>query len=164
MLESMHINPEWYVPSDADPVLDMLHCYDKLLREIVYSEEVEYIIATGLSQVPYDRVKFYYRLSNHAAFLDEMGVAFSDVHPRMTRDFLVLFDNPDQTKKAKEILSTILVDDEEPLFGKIEKRQNALFLTLTYPNEITAATLIDAVKELAFKTVGILLPSKWHAP
>ena len=63
----------------------------------------------------------------------------------MTRDFLVLFDNPDQTKKAKEILSTILAFDEEPLFGKM--KSNALFLTLTYLNEITAATLIDAVKE-----------------
>ena len=76
MLESMHINPEWYVPSDADPVLDMLHCYDKLLREIVYSEEVEYIIATGLSQVPYDRVKFYYRLQIMLRFWTKWELAF----------------------------------------------------------------------------------------
>lgn len=132
-------NPDWYVSADADPVGEMIEVYDLILRDYQELPGVEVIVATGLSQRPYDRVKFYYRLNQHAAFLREVGVPFLEVVPRMTRDFLLECADATEAASAQERLLSITVDGE-PLFGDIDNRGSSLFVTLTYPREITAAT------------------------
>lgn len=136
-------NPTWYIAQDLDPVLEMLKCYDEIILELLDLDDTELIIATGLSQKPYDRVKFYYRLLNHKKFLTEIGIKFVDVLPRMTRDFLILFDSPEDALVAEEKLSEIFVDDTDPLFGEIDNRGGELFVTLTYPHEISENTCIS---------------------
>src|SRR5690606_32663261 len=89
-------NPEWYVAQDEDPIADMLEIYDRLLADYMHRSGCDVIVATGLSQRPYDRVKFYYRLRDHEAFLRMVGLDFTDVVPRMTRDFLVTFADADR--------------------------------------------------------------------
>ena len=42
-------------------------------------KEYTLIVATGLSQVPYDTVKYYYRLKNHKFFFDNFGVKFKKI-------------------------------------------------------------------------------------
>src|SRR5205085_285235 len=81
-------NPAWYVPEREDPVAEMLQLYDEILAEYLAMPNVDVIVATGLSQRPYDRVKFYYRLKDHGEFLRGLGISFHTVQPRMTRDFL----------------------------------------------------------------------------
>src|SRR5690606_35140699 len=127
-------NPQWYVDNAADPVADMLHVYDAIVGEYVDQKGVEFIVATGLWQEPYDRVKYYYRLKDHASFLRGVGVGFHRVVPRMTRDFLIEFRSAQEAADAQVILSRIRVlSDEIPLFGEIENRGDSLFVTLTYP-------------------------------
>ena len=79
-----------------------------------------YIIATGLSQKPYEMPIFYYRLRDHAAFLKLLDIEFASVEPRMTRDFLIRFTCDAEREKAIEKLSKLTIGDI-PLFGQLDK-------------------------------------------
>lgn len=132
-------NPKWYLKLSADPIEDMLEIYDKIIGDYLKLTKKgnQLLIATGLSQVPYDMVKFYYRLKKHEIFLNKINIKFTKLFPRMTRDFEVLFDNHDNLIKAKNILENIKSKkDNLKIFGEIEIREKSLFVTLTYPHEI----------------------------
>ena len=139
------INPSWYIGHNEDPFLEMLHVYDEILQDLLANPDTEIIIATGLSQKPYERLKFYYRLKDHASFLKKVGVRFRQVQPRMTRDFLVSFDNEDQALEAERLLSRLLVDGDLKMFEEIDNRGKDLFVVLTYPYEITNTTKITGL-------------------
>ena len=64
--------------------------YDTILKSYLELVDKGYsiIFATGLSQEPYDRIKFYYRLKNHNSFLKKVGIKFNYIQKLMTRDFL----------------------------------------------------------------------------
>jgi hypothetical protein len=117
----------------------MLRVYDRILLDYFESASAtsRLIVATGLTQVPYDKVKFYYRLVDHKAFLNRVGIAHQEVHPRMTRDFEVVFaDRPSADAGIRILSSMSMEDDGLPVFGEIEDRGNSIFVTLTYPKEI----------------------------
>jgi hypothetical protein len=141
-VDGPHRNPDWYVTPGADPVLDMLVVYDKVVQDylgLCAAGGGDLIVATGLSQVPYDRVKFYYRLKSHIRFVEALGLSPLSVMPRMTRDFEILFtDAASAAGAAKVLASARVVRDDAPLFGDIEIRDKSLFVTLTYPREIIA--------------------------
>jgi len=118
-----HKNPEWYVKKGVDPLLDMIKIYDLILSDYCSSEDFEVIVCTGLSQIPYDRVKYYYRLKNHINFFNKLGIKFLTIEPRMTRDFLVKFKTICDASHAKDALSSIVMHQtEEKLFGVIDQR------------------------------------------
>ncbi|MFG6415748.1 hypothetical protein ACG02S_17785 [Roseateles sp. DC23W] len=130
-------NPSWYVSPDVDPFGEMLEVYDRVLGRHL-DESRDLIVATGLSQVPYDRVKFYYRLKNHKAFLSRLSVPFTQALPRMTRDFLVECADEAQAAEAAQRLAAVrAVSDDQAIFGDIDPRGTSLFVTLTYPKEIS---------------------------
>lgn len=132
-------NPKWYVSENDDPLADMLDLYDMIVGQYFSRIDTDVVLATGLTQKPYDRIKFYYRLRIHADFLHNLGIKFSAVLPRMTRDFVIEFENEQQAKIAQNILASVRVDDDTPLFGEIDNRGITLFVTLTYSQEITTA-------------------------
>ena len=132
-------NPKWYIKSSADPIEDMLEVYDKIIGDYLElsKNKNELIISTGLRQIPYDRLKFYYRLKNHEFFLNKIGLKFLKVLPRMTRDFEIIFNDNNDSDLAKKILLNIKsLKDDLKIFSEIEERDKSLFVTLTYPNEI----------------------------
>ena len=57
----------------------MLIAYDELIEEIISIPDTETIISTGLSQKPYEEVKFYYRLKQHTDFLNTCGIKHEKV-------------------------------------------------------------------------------------
>jgi len=136
-------NPSWYIEDSEDPVLEMLKVYDLMIHDLINNEDYSLIIATGLSQKPYKHNKFYYRLSDHERFLDLLNIKYKEVHTRMTRDFLIKFNNRDETKLAKEKLSTVLVENNTKLFGEIDDRGNELFVVVTYPKEVKIDTCFE---------------------
>ncbi|MEI6834780.1 MAG: hypothetical protein WCL28_12390 [bacterium] len=139
--DSKNKNPSWYVKENQDPLAEVLGLYDMIVGEYFSRADTDVILATGLAQKPYERVKFYYRLNAHADFLRGLGIEFSEVFPRMTRDFLINFDNEKLALAAQHLLGTVKVSDgDAPLFGEIDNRGSSLFVTLTYPLEITAST------------------------
>lgn len=136
-------NPDWYISPKKDPVKEMIEFYDGIISEYIQAKDIEFIVATGLSQQPYDRIKYYYRLKDHETFLQRIGIKFSAVHPRMTRDFLVEFSDAIEMNKAITRFRSLRVQrDDTQLFEEIEVRDKSVFVTLTYPHEITAATTI----------------------
>ena len=159
--ESGFRNPSWYVSPKLDPFSEMLQIYDRIIEEYLADDDYELIVATGLSQCPYDRIKYYYRLRDHADFLRKIGVNFLEVYPRMTRDFLVTFKSIDDAKIAQNILSELrLIDKLEPFFGEIENRGDTLFVTLTYPDEMVATDILrhgsvklEILQEVAFVAI-----------
>lgn len=139
--ELKYRNPEWYVSSKDDPLADVLGLYDVIIGEYLEQSGAELLVATGLSQKPYDRLKFYYRLNRHSQFLNSLGINFKGVYPRMTRDFLIEFSDDNAADLAHSILSGLKIEEDGlPLFGEIDNRGCTLFVTLTYPKEITEKT------------------------
>ena len=114
-----------------------------MITDLLRITNSEVIVATGLSQKPYEHLKFYYRLKDHAAFLNKIGIKFNEVVPRMTRDFLISFDSNEQAEFAEYELSKILVNDKYKLFEEIDNRGKDIFVVLTYPLEITDKTIIS---------------------
>ena len=138
-VDNLPKNPNWYIDPNSDPISDMLEVYDKILGDYVkLCKNGKYLlIATGLRQVPYDLIKFYYRLKNHTNFLHKIGIKFLDVLPRMTRDFEIIFETKNDFNIAKDILDNIFLNNNNTkIFGEIEEREKSLFVTLTYPHEI----------------------------
>ena len=135
-------NPSWYIDEDTDPFLEMLKVYDKIIGDTLKLEQYEVIIATGLSQKPYEELKFYYRLKDHAKFLNDLNISFSNVHPRMTRDFLVSFANNSDALDAEKELDSLTDINGIKLFNEIDNRGKELFVVLTYPYEIKSNTFI----------------------
>ncbi len=129
-------NPEWYIKRYEDPFLEMLKVYDLILKDILAIPDAEIIVATGLSQEPYNYLKFYYRLKDHKSFLSQIDIYPKSVDPRMTRDFLITFNTKDEAHKAETVLENVKFEDGTRLFGEIDNRGNDLFVVLTYPNEI----------------------------
>ena len=133
-------NPQWYIKNKTDPIKYMIKIYDDIIGDYLKfckNKNYKIILATGLRQVAYDKVKFYYRLKNHSLFLKEMGIQFLKINPRMTRDFEIIFENNDDLMSAKKKLSEIrLQKDNIKIFNEIETRSKSLFVTLTYPKEI----------------------------
>jgi len=143
-------NPAWYVEESADPILEMLKIYDDIILDLLDLPATEIIIATGLSQKPYEELKFYYRLIDHKGFLTAIGIDFVDVTPRMTRDFLVSFGSEEKAFDAEKTLSSILVDNDVRLFGEIDNRGRDIFVVLSYPHEVKKDTLVNFPAENSF--------------
>ena len=128
-------NPEWYIKEKYDPILDMIIFYDKILFEYKKLNDYEIILATGLSQKPYDRKKFYYRLKNHDKFLRDLNLDFTKVEPRMTRDFLISFKNDEDKNKAINKINELNNINQKKIFS-LESRSDSIFVTLSLQEEI----------------------------
>lgn len=135
------VNPDWYIDPGLDPVLEIYTQYDEMLGHLMSKDEYQLVIATGLSQIPFDEPVFYYRLKDHQDFLNLLGLKYKSVTPRMTRDFLINFENDEDRNNAAELLNSILLNSDN-LFGEIEKREASLFVTMTYSKEINETCVI----------------------
>lgn len=134
-------NPEWYCKSGDDPIKDMISAYEDILSGILKDPTYEVILATGLTQKPYTHTKFYYRLSNHEAFLKLLGLDYVSVTPLMTRDFVVhVGADAGALNGMVDGLKNIVANDGIALFNEVENRGDSVFASLTYPNEIDRNT------------------------
>jgi hypothetical protein len=137
-------NPSWYIAEYMDPFLEVLDLYDKIIGDYLQLSSYQIIVATGLTQQPYTKTKFYYRLKNHEKFLRDLNLNYKSVQTRMTRDFVVNFENSNDLDRAELSLSSLRMEsDDKALFGEIDRRENSLFVTLNYPNEISEGMFAD---------------------
>ena len=172
MLNSQNIevsarpNPEWYVAAHEDPMAEMLVVYDRIILEYLKDTESSLILATGLRQVPYPHPTFYYRLRNHKKFLKAFGIIPVAIIPRMTRDFLLEFNDAEAAERAQQVLELIVSStDGVHLFKEIENRGHSLFVTLTYPNEILDDTMaVGSTRRVSLKgqTVFVAIKNGMH--
>jgi hypothetical protein len=128
-------NPEWYIKKSEDPIEDMILFYDQILFEYTKIKNYTIMLATGLSQKPYDQTKYYYRLKNHSAFLKILEINYLKVEPRMTRDFLVSFSNKNDLEFAEKKFEEINSLNSQRIF-KIDKRSDSIFVSFVISFEI----------------------------
>lgn len=138
-------NPDWYCPAPQDPLLLILKVYDKILGDLMKTG-ARLFIATGLHQEPHGKVTFYWRLNEHAAFLDKLNIKYKDVQPRMSRDFLVKFDNAGDAKNAQEKLASYTSANGSQIFN-IDNRGDDLFIELIYSKDIDDTFYIKSESE-----------------
>jgi hypothetical protein len=129
-------NPAWYINNGKDPLLEILEMYDIVLNDLQKIKNTRLMISVGLQQVPYEKPTFYWRLKNHDEFLNKLGIKFKKTQLRMTRDFLIEFNNYSELVQAKKILSQVKSKDGREIFGEIDNRKDDLFVTLTYADDI----------------------------
>jgi hypothetical protein len=136
-------NPEWYCPSNQDPILAIYKLYDDILGRISQLPQVRLILATGLSQQAHTELTFYWRLKKHADFLNLIEIKdFIAVHPRMSRDFLIEFADLNAATIAEEKLLACSINDT-PVFT-VDNRGSSLFVELIYADEIKPGIPLSA--------------------
>ena len=129
-------NPDWYCPEEEDPLFEVLNEYDKLLGRL-HKLGTRLIIATGLHQKPHKNMTFYWRLKEHEMFLRKVGIDdYSEVIPRMSRDFLINFDSAEKASNTEAILNRFKAKKDGATIFSIDNRGDSLFVELTYSNEI----------------------------
>ena len=128
-------NPEWYVKNNEDPFKDTLIFYNQIIGDYLKLNK-DFLVVTGLSQIPYKYKKYYYRINNPGNFLNTLNIKHKNTKSRMTRDFLINFDNDQDTNFAHKKLSILTDLNGNKLFEEIDIRKKSLFVTLTYPFEI----------------------------
>lgn len=148
------INPEWYVKDEDDPFFDALKVFDKIIGNYksLYSK-YDLMVATGLSQIPYDLNKFYYRMKNHRLFFNKFEINYNKIQELMSRDFLIHFNDRESCEKAAEKIKNIKTDSNESIFGDIQIKNNKLFISLNYNREILDQSIqyLGIKKELYLK-------------
>jgi len=146
-------NPEWYISKDKDPLLEILEMYDSVLQEMQNLNNVRLMIAVGLRQVPYEKPTFYWRLKNHDNFLMKLGLNFKRIQPRMTRDFLIEFENEKDMIDAQKSLLKVQSSKGESIFGEVDNQDGSLFVSLTFSNDVNDdfVILLNGKKYESFK-------------
>ena len=128
--------------STSDPIYDSLYYYNNLLKDYIYNKSFDLIIFTGLNQTPNKNPTYYYRLKNHQDFLFKFNIKYKKVYPRMSRDFLIEFDDLESSKQCMNILKNIKTNNDEKIFSELDYRGKTIFATLTYKNFIDANLFI----------------------
>lgn len=129
-------NPEWYCPKDQDPLFEILKLYDNVIGELL-KLDVRLIIATGLHQKPHENLTFYWRVKEHADFLKRIGVKnYSNVVPRMSRDFLIEFNSSKDAAEAELVLNKYTSEKGNEKIFQIDNRGKSLFVELIFSSDI----------------------------
>ncbi len=132
-------NPEWYCREDYDPLIHILSEYDKQMGKLLKQKDVKIIIATGLHQQPHEHLTFYWRLKEHVKFAEMIGIKnFSDILPRMSRDFLLTFNNEVDAINAEKLLNSFYASLDDQRIFEVDNRGTSLFVELIYANDVTA--------------------------
>lgn len=159
--EGNRINPKEHISQDYDPMRDGALFFNNRIKDLLTSlEGYDFLIATGLSQVPYKGEKYYYRLKNHSDFLELLKLDYIKVNKRMTRDFEITFQSNTFRNDTLKVLKKIKINNIS-VFQDIEIRDKSLFVTLSYSKKISKSDyfevdgnkifIIDHVVSVAFK-------------
>lgn len=133
-------NPDWYIKSDEDPVLDILREYDAVMAKML-KLNCRLFIATGLHQNPHLHDTYYWRLKDHKAFLDLLHISYAEINPRMSRDFLIVCENNQSALETQQKLQKVTLNGI-PVFT-IDNREDSLFVELTYDRNVSKNDMIQ---------------------
>ena len=130
-------NPDWYCPDGFDPLIQILSEYDYQIGKLLKLNNVNLVIATGLHQQPHEYLTFYWRLKEHVKFAEMIGIKnFSEILPRMSRDFLVKFNKETDALNAENLLNSFYASKDDIKIFEVDNRGTSLFVELVYPNDI----------------------------
>jgi len=136
----MKKNPYWYI-KNVDPILECLKSYDNFLGEFKKDKNIEFLIITGLSQIAIYSPVFYYNLKDHNEFFKKIGVSFTKIIKRMSRDYTLYFDNKEDIINAKNKISSIKLNKQSIFSLKINEKR--AYVELIYDKEIKKDDFIN---------------------
>ena len=61
---------------------------------------------------------------------------FSEISPRMSRDFLIKFNNEKDAVNAEKLLNSFYASEDDIKIFDVDNRGTSLFVELVYPNDI----------------------------
>ena len=139
-------NPAWYSTAKmdgVDPLLFIYDLYDHVLGDMLALPDTRLLVTTGLSQKPNAHTIYQYRFNRHADTLARLGVTDFEVVPRMSRDFLLTFEDDEATKRAARRMAQVRCR-ENPLFT-VEERNRSLFCQIAYfgPSDGLREVIVD---------------------
>lgn len=142
-------NPDWYCPSDWDPIYMMLETYDIIIGDLLETGE-RIIGVTGLHQTPHKEQTFYWRPKNHKEFLNEAGVkgVFS-VIPRMSRDFLISSSSIDHAVQIESHLNKFTDSIRNKKVFNIDNRGDSLFVEVIYDDDLQEGMSFDGPENIS---------------
>lgn len=128
------------IADDHDPMTFGYEMYDRILGEVFNAvgndPETLVIVLSGLSQVPYTEKEAqggmnYYRLNNHRAFADMLGLQAHEVFPMMSRDWQIKYADEAGLTRLRELLGGLNIQGEA-LFQLDEHQPGFVFLETHY--------------------------------
>lgn len=127
-------NPEWFINSGVDPLIEVYKLYDRILGVItkVFPDRKIFVI-TGLSQLPNPKMVNYYRPKDYFGLLNQLGFGetFTSIDSRMSRDFLVNFDSEKDANLFTQRLRAVKLSEGSQLFDA-DLRKNSVFCKVIY--------------------------------
>lgn len=123
-----------------DPVLECYKAYDKIVGKFLKQKNANLFFATGLSQVVIDEPIFYWNLKNHDDFFSKIGIPFSKIEKRMSRDYTLYFNSENDMEKACIILKGLKLNNNE-IFS-LKKIENKIYLELVYKFNISKGEIL----------------------
>lgn len=133
-------NPTWYI-KNVDPILECLKAYDYFLEEFKKEKNVEFLIITGLSQTAITNPVYYYNLKDHNNFFKKIGVNFTKIIKRMSRDYTLYFENKEDLNVAEIKISSLKLNGQNIFSFKIS--ENRAYVELIYDKEIKKKDIIN---------------------
>lgn len=131
-------NPNWYCEQGFDPLIQILKEYDITLGRLLKLKNTKIVVATGLHQQPHKHLTFYWRIKYLERFSQKIGVQnFTEILPRMSRDFLIKFSDKSDSKIAEKLLNSYYAKSDDQKIFKIDNRGTSLFVELVYSNDIS---------------------------
>ena len=74
---------------------------------------------------------------NATAFAQKIGVInFQEIIPRMSRDFLIKFENCAEANNVENLLNDFVLSRDSAKIFEIDNRSTSLFVELIYPNNV----------------------------
>jgi len=147
-------NPTWYLKKNKDPIEEAIILYEKILGDYLNNKKFNLVIATALTQKPYDILKFYYKIKDCKEFFLKLEIDFIKIQDLMSRDFIIYFSDIKKAKSSEEILNKMKLKKKE-LF-KVDNRGSNLFITFVYPDEIFKNDYTDCNRIKIFDYVSFV--------
>ena len=147
-------NPTWYLKKNKDPIEEALILYEKILGDYLNNKKFNLVIATALTQKPYDILKFYYKIKDCKEFFLKLEIDFIKIQDLMSRDFIIYFSDIKKAKSSEEILNKMKLKKKD-LF-KVDNRGSNLFITFVYPDEIFKNDYTDCNRIKIFDYVSFV--------
>jgi len=146
-------NPEWYCPSDWDPILMMLETYDTIIGDLLESGE-RIIGVTGLHQVPHEEQTFYWRPAAHKDFLLECGLKGEfNVIPRMSRDFLIEVADDKHALEIENHLNQFTDSVRSKSVFNVDNRGTSLFVEVIYDDDLVEGMSLDGPNGVSIESL-----------
>ena len=147
-------NPEWYCPSDWDPILMMLETYDTIIGDLLESGE-RIIGVTGLHQVPHEEQTFYWRPVAHKDFLLECGLKGEfNVIPRMSRDFLIEVETEIEALEIQNHLSQFTDSINSKSVFSIDNRGKSLFVEIIFDTNLVEGLCFNGPNQVSLDSLN----------